>query len=67
MNRSSKLFWSETFKIRAYEVGPTSRATIQSIFNYMQEIPRLRNGKFRAVLNNINSTAKIQTVNVFIK
>ena len=37
MNRSSKLFWSETFKIRAYEVGPTSRATIQSIFNYMQE------------------------------
>ena len=37
MSQALKLFWSETFKIRAYEVGPTGQVTIQSIFNYMQE------------------------------
>jgi medium-chain acyl-[acyl-carrier-protein] hydrolase len=37
MSRALNLFWSERFKIRAYEVGPNGRVTIQSIFNYMQE------------------------------
>lgn len=37
MSRALNLFWSEIFKIRAYEVGPNGRVTIQSIFNYMQE------------------------------
>lgn len=37
MSRALKLFWSEEFKIRAYEVGPNGLVTIQSIFNYMQE------------------------------
>ncbi len=37
MSRALNLSWSEIFKIRAYEVGPNGRVTIQSIFNYMQE------------------------------
>lgn len=37
MGQVPNLFWTETFKIRAYEVGPTGKVTIQSIFNYMQE------------------------------
>ena len=37
MSQALNLFWSEEFKIRAYEVDPAGRITIQSIFNYMQE------------------------------
>lgn len=31
------LFWVEEFKVRAYEVGPNGQATIQTVFNYLQE------------------------------
>jgi len=37
MSRALNLLWTEEFKIRAYEVGPNGRVTLQSIFNYMQE------------------------------
>ncbi len=37
MSEMSKLFRIENFKVRAYEVGPRGRATIQSICNYLQE------------------------------
>lgn len=37
MSEKSNLFWTENFKIRAYEVGPNGRASIQSICNYLQE------------------------------
>jgi len=30
--------WNEAFRIRAYEVNPAARITIQSICNYLQEI-----------------------------
>ena len=33
----SKLFWRETFKIRAYEAGVDGRASIQAITNYLLE------------------------------
>ena len=32
-----RLFWVEEFKVRAYEVGPNGKATMVSIFNYLQE------------------------------
>lgn len=31
------LLWREEFKVRAYEVDPRGRLTVQSLFNYMQE------------------------------
>ncbi len=31
------LFWSEDFKVRAYEVGQDGKASIQAIFDYLQE------------------------------
>jgi len=37
MGKRLNLFWSEPFKVRAYEIGPNGRVTIQSLFNYMQE------------------------------
>ncbi|HEM48580.1 MAG TPA: hypothetical protein ENO27_00075 [Caldithrix sp.] len=37
MSKALNLFWSEDFKVRAYEVGPNGRLTLQSIFNYLQE------------------------------
>ncbi len=33
----SKLFWTETFKIRAYEAGVDGRVSIQAITNYLLE------------------------------
>jgi len=38
MKNKPQLFWTEEFKIRAYEVEPHGRVTMQSIFNYLQEI-----------------------------
>ncbi|MEJ2052309.1 MAG: thioesterase [Calditrichaceae bacterium] len=37
MSKAPNLLWSETFKVRAYEVGPNGKTTVQSIFNYLQE------------------------------
>ncbi|MEJ2544536.1 MAG: thioesterase, partial [Calditrichaceae bacterium] len=37
MSTGLNLFWIEDFRIRAYEVGPDGRVTLQSIFNYLQE------------------------------
>ncbi|MGD9899935.1 MAG: acyl-[acyl-carrier-protein] thioesterase [Calditrichaceae bacterium] len=37
MALSENGIWHESFKVRAYEVDPTGRATIQSICNYFQE------------------------------
>ncbi len=34
---NSKLFWTEEFKIRAYEAGINGRVSIQSIVNYLLE------------------------------
>ncbi len=34
---NSKLFWTEDFKIRAYEAGVNGRVSIQSIVNYLLE------------------------------
>ena len=34
---SKDLLWQESFKVRAYEVGPDGRAKIQTMFNYLQE------------------------------
>ena len=31
------LFFSDRFKIRAYEVGPDGRVNIQSVCNYLQD------------------------------
>lgn len=37
MTLDSKLFWTESFKIRAYEAGANGRVSIQAICNYLLE------------------------------
>lgn len=32
------LFFSDVFRVRAYEAGPDARVNIQSVFNYLQDI-----------------------------
>ncbi len=32
-----QLIWEEEFRVRAYEVSPRGKATMQTIFNYLQE------------------------------
>ena len=36
--KENKLFYSDVFKVRAYEAGPDGRVIIQSVFNYLQDI-----------------------------
>ncbi|NOX89290.1 MAG: hypothetical protein GXO77_09700 [Calditrichaeota bacterium] len=37
MRENKDLLWVEEFKVRAYEAGPDGRASVQTIFDYLQE------------------------------
>ncbi len=53
METMEQLFWVEEFKVRAYEVGPNGKASMQTIFNYLQEAASNHAAAFKADKQNL--------------
>lgn len=49
----NELFWSEKFKVRAYEVDMNGFAYVQTIFNYLQEAASNHAGALKADKENL--------------